>query len=102
MAEKVETILRRSVFITRPRDYYDVYILHSTQTYDKSVFSAALSATTAHRGTTEQIGDFLKSLKIIAESAVLKNQWDVYCMQFNYARGISFSMIINVLSELLN
>ena len=27
MAEKVETILRRSVFNTRPRDFYDAYIL---------------------------------------------------------------------------
>jgi predicted nucleotidyltransferase component of viral defense system len=27
LAEKVETILRRSVLNTRPRDFYDVYIL---------------------------------------------------------------------------
>ncbi len=26
MAEKVETILSRGVFTTRPRDFYDVYI----------------------------------------------------------------------------
>jgi len=30
IAEKVETILRRGVFTTRPRDYYDVYILRTT------------------------------------------------------------------------
>ena len=30
IAEKVETILRRGVFTTRPRDYYDVYILGTT------------------------------------------------------------------------
>ena len=33
IAEKVETILRRGVFTTRPRDYYDVYVLVTTQTY---------------------------------------------------------------------
>lgn len=42
MAEKVETILRRNVFSTRPRDYYDVYILAETQKYDKSLFKEAL------------------------------------------------------------
>ncbi|MDO5141087.1 MAG: nucleotidyl transferase AbiEii/AbiGii toxin family protein [Eubacteriales bacterium] len=31
MAEKVETILRRGVFNTRPRDFYDTYILATTR-----------------------------------------------------------------------
>ena len=45
MAEKVETILRRGVFNTRPRDFYDAYILATTQKFDKGVFAEALSAT---------------------------------------------------------
>ena len=44
MAEKVETILRRGVFNTRPRDFYDAYILTTTQKFDKAVFAEALSA----------------------------------------------------------
>ncbi len=31
MAEKVETILSRGIFNTRPRDFYDVYILGTTK-----------------------------------------------------------------------
>ena len=42
LAEKVETILRRSVFNTRPRDFYDAYILITTQKFDKAVFAEAL------------------------------------------------------------
>ena len=57
MAEKVETILRRGVFNTRPRDFYDTYILTTTQKFDNAVFADALSATAKHRGTTEQIAD---------------------------------------------
>ena len=34
MAEKVETILRRGVFNTRPRDFYDTYILATTQKFN--------------------------------------------------------------------
>ena len=41
LAEKVETILRRTVFNTRPRDFYDAYILATTQKYDKALFSQA-------------------------------------------------------------
>jgi len=55
MAEKVETILRRGVFNTCPRDFYDAYILATTQKFDKAVFADALKATAAHRGTAEQI-----------------------------------------------
>lgn len=47
LAEKVETILRRSVLNTRPRDFYDVFILMKThqQMIDKDIFIAALNAT---------------------------------------------------------
>ena len=48
MAEKVGTILRRSVFTTRPRDFYDAYILATTQNFDNYIFLEALRATAAH------------------------------------------------------
>lgn len=51
MAEKVETILSRGIFTTRPRDFYDVYILGTTQKYNKEVFKEALKATALHRGS---------------------------------------------------
>ncbi len=35
MAEKMETILSRGIFSTRPRDYYDIYILSTTQTQER-------------------------------------------------------------------
>ena len=41
MAEKTETILSRGIFNTRPRDYYDIYILGTTQKYDRAVFHKA-------------------------------------------------------------
>lgn len=51
MAEKTETILSRGVLNTRPRDYYDVYVLGTTQKFDRQVFEDALSATAEHRGS---------------------------------------------------
>ena len=35
LAEKVETILSRAILNTRPRDYYDVYILSFRGNYDR-------------------------------------------------------------------
>lgn len=102
IAEKVETILRRGVFTTRPRDYYDVYVLVTTQEYDKNLFAEALDATAKHRGSTEKIKDIPSILEKISESHELKNLWSKYQKKFAYASDISYEMIMDVLKIILN
>ena len=101
MAEKVETILRRGIFNTRPRDFYDAYILTTTQKFDITVFEDALKATANHRGTTDQIADVPSILHNIEESPELKTMWDKYCKQFSYARDITYEQIMNSIKTLL-
>jgi len=101
MAEKIETILRRGVFNTRPRDFYDAYILTTTQQYDREVFAQALRATANHRGTAQQIDDISGILKSICDSDELKAMWDKYRKQFAYAESIEFDQIVAVLKALL-
>lgn len=101
MAEKVETILRRSVFNTRPRDFYDAYILASTQKYNKDVFVQALYATAEHRGTSDQIADVPDILHNIEESSQLRAMWEKYRKQFTYAQDISYEQIIEAVKILL-
>lgn len=101
MAEKVETILRRGIFNTRPRDFYDAYILTTTQKFDITVFEDALKATANHRGTTDQIADVPSILHNIEESPELKTMWDKYRKQFSYARDITYEQIMYSLKALL-
>lgn len=101
MAEKVETILRRGVFNTRPRDFYDAYILTTTQKFDKAVFTEALNATAVHRGTAEQITDVSEILHNIETSSELKATWDKYRKQFAYAETIEYQKIMDVLKTLV-
>lgn len=101
MAEKVETILRRGVFTTRPRDFYDIYILTTTQKFDKAVFADALKATANHRGTTQQISDVSSILYNIEESQELKTMWDKYRKQFAYAADIEYGQVMAVLKTLM-
>ena len=101
VAEKVENILRRGVFNTRPRDFYDAYILTTTQKFDKAVFAEALNATAAHRGTAEQIANVPNILQNIEESPELKTMWDKYRKQFAYAKEIEYMSIMTVLRQLL-
>lgn len=101
MAEKVETILRRSVFNTRPRDFYDAYILATTQKFDKAVFADALKATAEHRGTSEQIADVPEILHNIEESPELKTMWDKYRKQFAYAQDITYEQTLDAIKILV-
>ena len=101
MAEKLETILRRGVFNTRPRDFYDAYILTTTQKFDKAIFTDALSATAKHRGTTERIADVPGILHNIEDSTELKGMWDKYRKQFAYAQDIQYGQIMAVLKTLV-
>lgn len=100
LAEKLETILRRSVFNTRPRDFYDVYILATTQQYDRELLFEALTATAIHRGTSEQIQDVGDIMKNISESKELRDMWNKYRRQFSYAKEIEFDDIILEISKL--
>ena len=101
IAEKVETILRRGVFTTRPRDYYDVYILGTTQEYDKEIYKEALKATAEHRGSIEQISDVDGILKQISESDDLKDMWRKYQKKFAYASDISYENVLEVLRKIV-
>lgn len=99
MAEKIETILRRNTLNTRPRDFYDIFILSTTQTYDASLLKEAVFATAAHRGTTEQIADISALLKMIADSPELKRMWDKYRRDFDYADNITYGQVLGALNN---
>lgn len=101
MAEKVETILSRGVFSTRPRDYYDIYILGTTQTYDKALFLQALSATAEHRGSKAILSTLEDVLGNIFESSDLRQMWFKYQKKFPYAKGVTYEAIAEVLRGLI-
>lgn len=101
IAEKVETILRRGVFSTRPRDFYDVYILVTTQNYDKEIFKEAFQATAEHRGSIELIADVEEILKQISESSDLRDMWVKYQKKFEYAKDVSYDSVLEVLKRTL-
>jgi predicted nucleotidyltransferase component of viral defense system len=104
LAEKVETILRRSVLNTRPRDFYDVYIIMKTQrrAIRKKVFITALNATSEKRGSLSAINNKDEILGTIQSDAVMRQRWERYCKENYYAKGIAFDDVIGSMIELLN
>lgn len=88
------------MFNTQPRDFYDTYILATTQRYDPAVFQATFKATADHRGTAEQIKDVESILQSISESSELRAMWEKYRGQFGYAKGIEFTDIFETLRRI--
>jgi predicted nucleotidyltransferase component of viral defense system len=104
LAEKVETILRRSVLNTRPRDFYDVFILTKIhqRMIDKDIFIAALNATAQKRVSLAALQDHKKILHAIQSDLLMRQRWNLYCKENFYANGIEFDGVINSLVEILN
>ena len=103
LAEKLETILSRADQNTRPRDYYDVYILTKLQgeNIDAKSLSLALSATAENRGSAHLLSQFQDILSTIKSSSVMKIRWENYQKDFDYAKGIEFEECCNAIISLL-
>lgn len=92
LAEKIETVLSRSVANTRPRDFYDIhilYVLHGSEC-DPIILRQALKKTTEKRGSYRIIEHYSEILDEIQNSRQLRDFWLKYQKNFEYARGISF------------
>ncbi len=104
LAEKVETILRRSVLNTRPRDFYDVNIIIKTQrkAIKKKIFITALNATSKKRGSLLALQNKETILRTIQSDTIMRQRWDRYCRENYYAKGIAFDDVIGILIDIVN
>jgi len=104
LAEKVETILRRSVLNTRPRDFYDANIIIKTQrkAIKKKIFITALNATSKKRGSLLALQNKETILRTIQSDTIMRQRWDRYCRENYYAKGIAFDDVIGLLIDIVN
>ena len=104
LAEKMETILRRSVLNTRPRDFYDVYLMMRTQRQAINIktFINALHATSEKRGSLSALQDKEKILRTIQTDAIMRQRWERYCKENYYAKDIMFDDVMGILIEIVN
>lgn len=103
LAEKLETILVRNITTTRPRDFYDVYVLSADLTrINIEDLKTALERTCRHRGSEKillQIPDLIAAIK---NSENLKELWQKYTKKMPYAANVSFEHAVEKVEELLN
>ena len=103
MAEKLETIISRGDQNTRPRDYYDIYILTKLQYSNINIerLKKALSATTEKRGSSIVVKDYRRIMNTVENSDIMQRQWNNYQKDFDYATDILFKDVCEAVVKLM-
>lgn len=104
MAEKLETVISRGDQNTRPRDYYDVYILTKLQHSNINLESLkqALIATSHKRDSNDIIANYRSIMESVKESKVMQEQWIVYQKNFEYASDVEFDDACDAVLQIMD
>jgi predicted nucleotidyltransferase component of viral defense system len=102
LAEKFETVISRSVTNTRMRDFYDIYILTTTQRFSLDTFRSALQKTVEKRDTSEQMGDMADVLQTVADSPIMIDLWQRYQKKYSYAADVTWEMAVGAVKGLMD
>lgn len=104
LAEKLETVISRGDQNTRPRDYYDIYILVKLQfsNIEPNLLKAALKATTQKRSSSAVVRDYRKIMNIVKSSEVMQRRWKNYQKEFEYATDIVFDETCDAVVQLMD
>lgn len=104
LAEKLETILSRSVVNTRMRDFYDLMILYIVREgqINYGNLKAAFQATAQKRGTKEQIVFSETIIAQIEKDSRMQEQWRIYQKKFDYAAEYSWKQIMDNLNQMVD
>ena len=103
LAEKLETVFSRNIANTRPRDFYDIYILYHLRGIECNweILLKALMQTTKKRGSQAVLSLHSEILEDIRASRELHKFWRRYQREFEYARDISFEAICETIQSIM-
>ena len=104
LAEKIETVISRSDQNTRPRDYYDIFILYRLWKNNVNMHNlqCALKATGEKRGSVNLLTEYKRIMEVVVNSEVMSKQWKKYQKDFAYASEVSFQDACNTVNRIMD
>ncbi len=106
LSEKIETILSRNIANTRPRDFYDVYILYSLRWRECRVpiLRIALDRTANNRGPNSVLGHYESIVANIRINPRMHDFWSNYQKVFKFVKSVRFedtgNMVLTIMKPL--
>lgn len=103
LAEKIETVLRRGVFNSRMKDFYDIYyfLTKLRKEIDINILKEAVDNTFTKRDSFEYLNDYEQIIDSIIGNERLEKLWDIYSNKYKYADGIDINKILNLLKDII-
>lgn len=103
LAEKLETVISRSVANTRPRDYYDLRMLWLTRgdEVDLGVLREALTATAEKRGSLAAMGNYRAVMAQVATDAGMLEHWAAYVRGYPYVGDMTLEETCDTIVEIM-
>ena len=103
LAEKIETILRRTLYNGRMKDFYDVYIFLTKLRNEINIsnFKKAFEKTLKNRDSFDSLKDYNKIFDEMLEYETIQNSWKRYSEKNKYAQNIDFKDIIEILRSFI-
>ena len=101
MAEKLQTILKRGVATTRPRDFYDLYMLHVKRVYDTNVLAKAVENTFVNRSSKASLAVWRTTINAFKTSNFQRDQWRRYILKMAFAKDIAFDDVLASIEDIL-
>lgn len=107
IAEKYESIIKRSILNTRIRDFYDVYMLIHLDRNNISdkILKDAIKETSEYRSTFDIIDNKMLVEEVISSISTDKDligQWEVYKKTHDYAKDIEYNQLIESITQIKN
>jgi len=104
LSEKIETILRRGIYSSRMKDYYDIYMFLTKMKSEINMdnFMLAMKNTFEKRDSLKYLEDYSNILNEIKEYDRIYILWDKYIAKRVYAQNIKFGDILSLLLDFLN
>lgn len=104
LAEKIETVISRGEQNTRPRDYYDIFILSKLQSNNIELdqLKAALLSTCEKRNSLHILENYKNIIETVLNDEIMNSRWENYQKNFEYAADITFKDTCNEIIKILD
>lgn len=104
VSEKIETILRRGIYNSRMKDFYDIYLFINKLVDDINYnnLMLAMKNTFKKRESLSYLEDYKYILSGISKNERLLSLWNKYISKNKYAQGIDFKNIVSSLEKFLD
>ncbi|MGP4116653.1 nucleotidyl transferase AbiEii/AbiGii toxin family protein [Levilactobacillus zymae] len=100
LAEKLQTVLARSIANTRMKDFYDIFAISKFTTIAVDILSTAFITVMAERQTSDlwEVHDL--TLTLIKHSQNMQRLWQHYANEHTFVGNLTFSETLEVANRL--